>query len=47
MVKNEVVATSTNDKGGRGLNIVAVDPFTHKVILAKTYDTYGSAEASG
>jgi len=46
MLNNEVVATCKNDKGCRGLNVVAADPFSHKVLLAKSYDTFASAEAS-
>jgi hypothetical protein len=33
--------------GSRGLNLVALDARTHKVIHAKSYDTYGRSNASG
>jgi hypothetical protein len=46
MVNNEVVPTCKDDKGCRGLNVVATDPFTHKIILTKSYDTFGNGNAS-
>jgi len=44
LINNEEVRPC--DKGCRGLNVVAVDPFTHKVILSKNYDTFAKAEDS-
>lgn len=46
MINNDKIATCQDDKGCRGLNVVGTDPFTHKVLLAKAYDTYGSDNAS-
>lgn len=46
MVNNEVVKTCKNEKGCRGLNVVAADPFSHKILFAKAYDTYASEKAS-
>lgn len=34
------------ENGKRGLNCVALDPFTHKVIGINSYDTYGDSNAS-
>jgi len=33
--------------GSRGLNLVALDARTHKILMAKSYDTYGRSNASG
>lgn len=48
MVNNEEVSTCKvkDNKGCRGLNVVAADPFTHKVLMAKAYDTFASEGAS-
>jgi hypothetical protein len=46
MVNNEVVPTCKDDKGCVGLNVVAADPFSHKVLLAKAYDTHSNEGAS-
>lgn len=46
MVNNEVVPTCKDEKGCRGLNVVATDPFTHKILFAKSYDTYANGNAS-
>lgn len=35
-----------DEKGQRGVNIVALNAQTHKVILRKSYDTYGNQNAS-
>jgi len=44
LINNEEVKPC--EKGCRGLNVVAVDPFTHKVILSSSYDTYAKAAES-
>jgi len=36
----------TRKNGGRGLNVVALDPFKHEMIMNNKYDTYGDAKAS-
>jgi hypothetical protein len=46
MINNDVISTSKSENGGRGINLVVADAFTHKVVLAKSYDTYASAKAS-
>lgn len=46
MINNEVIPTCKDNKGCRGINVVACDAFTHKVLLAKAYDTYASTKAS-
>jgi hypothetical protein len=46
MVNNEVIKTCENEKGCRGLNVVATDPFSHKILYAKSYDTYANEKAS-
>lgn len=38
-VNGEQVNTSDDQRGGRGLNVVALDGVTHKVLLKKSYDT--------
>jgi len=43
-VENEVVLTREQAK--RGINLVALDGKSHKVIFSKRYDTYGDANAS-
>jgi hypothetical protein len=37
----------SNKDAKRGINIVALDFETHKVIFSKSYDTYGNSGASG
>jgi len=47
MINNEDVPTCKHkDNYCRGLNVVVADPFTHKVLHAKSYDTFASAKAS-
>lgn len=47
MLNNIVVPTCEDaEKGCRGLNVVAADAFTHKVLLAQAYDTYANAKES-
>jgi phosphotransferase system HPr-like phosphotransfer protein len=36
-----------HDSSQRGLNVVALDPFKHELLLNSAYDTYGDAKASG
>jgi hypothetical protein len=36
----------TRENGGRGLNVIALEPFKHEVILNAKYDTYGDENAS-
>jgi hypothetical protein len=36
----------TREKGGRGLNVVALDPFKHEVLIVANYDTAADAKAS-
>jgi hypothetical protein len=45
-INDEQVKTSQDDKGGRGLNLVALDGLTHKIIHTSSYDTYGDKSAS-
>jgi len=47
MVNNEDVATCKDPKGCRGLNVVMVDAFTHKILHAENYDTHGDVNNSG
>ena len=42
----EVYGHKMSDKGQRGINLVALNAETHKVILRKSYDMYGNKEAS-
>lgn len=35
-----------HDSGKRGLNVVALEPFKHELILNQSYDTFGDAKAS-
>jgi hypothetical protein len=48
MVNNEEISTCKvkDNKGCRGINVVAADPFNHKVLMAKSYDTFASTDAS-
>lgn len=46
MINNEVIKTCDNKTGCRGLNVVVADAVTHKVQMAKSYDTYANAKAS-
>ena len=42
------VAIQPNAQGShRGLNLIVVDPTTHKVVNAQTYDTHGTEEDNG
>ena len=36
----------TREKGGRGLNVVALDPFKHEVLAVTNYDTMVNGNAS-
>jgi hypothetical protein len=36
----------SHDSSKRGLNVVALDPFKHELLLNSAYDTYGDAKAS-
>jgi hypothetical protein len=36
----------TNNEAKRGINIVALDFETHKVVFKASYDTFGKADAS-
>ena len=40
MINNMPVQTCKAADGCRGINLVAADAFTHKVLLAKAYDTH-------
>lgn len=42
----EVVGHVMDQNGGRGLNVVALDQRDHSVLLARSYDTFGSDQAS-
>ena len=42
----EVFGHYMDPNGGRGLNVVALNPRDHSTLLAKAYDTYGDAKAS-
>lgn len=46
MINNEVIKTCDRENGCRGLNVVAADAFTHKVLFAKSYDTFASDKAA-
>jgi hypothetical protein len=46
MINNVEIRTCDNEKGCRGLNVVAVDAFTHKVLLNRAYDTHETSGAS-
>jgi hypothetical protein len=46
MINNIPVQTCATKDGCRGLNVVAADAFTHKVLLAKAYDTFENAAGS-
>jgi hypothetical protein len=46
MINNVDVKTCDDEKGCRGLNVVAADAFTHKVLFAKSYDTDADGKAS-
>jgi len=43
----EVHGYYMDPKGSRGLNVVALNPENHKVVLRKSYDTYSNDNASG
>lgn len=42
----EVYGSYLSPDGSRGLNVVALNAQTHKVVLRKSYDTYGNKNAS-
>jgi hypothetical protein len=43
-VANQMLVSRESAK--RGLNVVALEPFKHEVILNENYDTFGNANAS-
>jgi len=46
-LNGKIIKTSLkSDNGSRGMNVVAIEPRTHNIVLKKSYDTYGSNGAS-
>jgi hypothetical protein len=43
---NQVFTTEAKKDGGRGFNVVALEPRTHNVIFKGAFDTYGDNDAS-
>lgn len=45
-LNDKLVSTCSNETGCRGLNLVAMDAVSHKVLHSAAYDTYGNNDQS-